>query len=307
MDYGSILIIDDSARQRGAIRSTLQQHGLKLQMLEAGDGLHGLKMALDNPVDLILCDLEMPGLDGFKFLAMKNAQERLRDIPVIILTSHEKQDIKVRGLEQGASDFVTKPFDTSELIARVKIQLKIKHLQDELRHRNELLQRLAVTDPLTDLANRRNLMNCLRKEFSRTQRLNTPLSLIMIDLDHFKRVNDTFGHQAGDRVLTTIGHLLADSVRPYDIAARYGGEEFSLLLPETEHKVAEQIAERVRNDICSLHFDGELSSLKSTASFGVASCPSSDIVSAEDLIRHADEALYRAKDQGRNRVVSAAA
>ncbi|PLX99885.1 MAG: diguanylate cyclase response regulator, partial [Desulfuromonas sp.] len=148
--------------------------------------------------------------------------------------------------------------------------------------------------------------NCLRKEFSRSQRMQTPLSLIMIDLDHFKRVNDTFGHQAGDRVLTTIGHLLADHVRPYDIAARYGGEEFSLLLPETEHKEAEMIAERLRNGISALAYDGELSDFKSTASFGVASCPSNSILSAEDLIREADEALYRAKDLGRNRVVCAA-
>ncbi len=306
MKNGSILIIDDSPRQRSAIRSALQEHGVRNPLLEANDGIQGLKTALDHAVDLILCDLEMPGLDGFKFLAMKNAQERLRDTPVIILTSHEKQDIKVRGLEQGASDFVTKPFDTSELIARVNIQLKIKHLQDELRHRNELLQRLAVTDPLTDLANRRNLMNSLRKEFSRTQRLSTPLSLIMIDLDHFKRVNDTYGHQGGDMVLTRIGHLLAESVRPYDIAARYGGEEFSLLLPETDHKVALQIAERLRDKISNLRFDGELSQLKSSASFGVASCPARQILTAEDLIREADEALYRAKDKGRNRVECAA-
>jgi len=307
MDSGSILIIDDSSNQRSAIRATLKKHGLGTGILEASDGILGLKMALDNPVDMILCDLEMPGLDGFKFLAMKNAQERLKDIPVIILTSHEKQDIKVRGLEQGASDFVTKPFDTSELIARVNIQLKIKHLQDELRHRNELLQRLAVTDPLTDLANRRNLMNCLRKEFSRTQRMQTPLSLIMIDLDHFKRINDTYGHQGGDQVLSTIGHLLAESIRPYDIAARYGGEEFSLLLPETEHQVAEQIAERLREQIHGLRFEGELRKLTSTASFGVASCPAQNIGSADDLIKQADDALYRAKDMGRNRVVSAAA
>jgi len=306
MPLGAILIIDDSAQQRAAIRSTLQGHGIDQPLLEAGDGILGLKIALDKPIDLILCDLEMPGLDGFKFLAMKSAQERLHDIPVIILTSHEKQDIKVRGLEQGASDFVTKPFDSGELIARVKIQLKIKQLQDELRQRNELLQRLSVTDPLTDLANRRNLMNTLRKEFSRTQRLSTPLSLIMIDLDHFKRINDTFGHQGGDTVLVRIGRLLADSVRPYDIASRYGGEEFALLLPETDRSIAGQIAERLRGKITTLRFDGELSRINITASFGVASCPARGIHTSDDLIREADEALYRAKDRGRNRVECAA-
>ena len=306
MQFGLILIIDDSAKQRKAICEALTSYGVGSCLLEAEDGIQGLKMALDQPVDLIICDLEMPGLDGFKFLAMKNAQDRLMDIPVIILTSHDRQEVKVRGLEQGASDFVIKPFDTAELLARVKIQLKIKGLQDELRHRNELLQRLAITDSLTDLSNRRNLMNCLRKEFVRSTRLGTPLSLIMIDLDHFKRVNDTYGHQAGDKVLVAVAQLLSENVRPYDIAARYGGEEFSLLLPETDGETAEKIAERLRGEIVNLGFEGELLKHSSTASFGVASCPARSIHSAEDLIREADEALYRAKDQGRNRVVCAA-
>ncbi len=299
----TLLIIDDSPTSRSEIRQILRQGGICREFHEAADGISGLKMALAQSVDLILCDLEMPGMDGFKFLAMKNSREELRDVPVIILTSHEKQETKIRGLEQGASDYLTKPFDSGELIARVRVQLKIKNLQDELRKSNELLRQLAVTDPLTQLANRRSLMETLGREFERAKRLQSSLAVIMVDIDHFKRVNDTFGHQDGDRVLISVGQLLARQLRPYDMAARYGGEEFALILPDANGRSAGQVAERLRSLISELTFGGTLSRLKVTASFGIAALPSSRIHSLDDLIREADEALYRAKREGRNRVV----
>ncbi len=299
----TLLIIDDSPTSRSEIRQILRQGGICREFHEAADGISGLKMALAQSVDLILCDLEMPGMDGFKFLAMKNSREELRDVPVIILTSHEKQETKIRGLEQGASDYLTKPFDSGELIARVRVQLKIKNLQDELRKSNELLRQLAVTDPLTQLANRRSLMETLGREFERAKRLQSSLGVIMVDIDHFKRVNDTFGHQDGDRVLISVGQLLARQLRPYDMAARYGGEEFALILPDANGRSAGQVAERLRSLISELTFGGTLSRLKVTASFGIAALPSSRIHSLDDLIREADEALYRAKREGRNRVV----
>ncbi len=299
----TLLIIDDSPTSRSEIRQILRHGGICREFHEAADGISGLKMALAQSVDLILCDLEMPGMDGFKFLAMKNSREELRDVPVIILTSHEKQETKIRGLEQGASDYLTKPFDSGELIARVRVQLKIKNLQDELRKSNELLRQLAVTDPLTQLANRRSLMETLGREFERAKRLQSSLAVIMVDIDHFKRVNDTFGHQDGDRVLISVGQLLARQLRPYDMAARYGGEEFALILPDANGRSAGQVAERLRSLISELTFGGTLSRLKVTASFGIAALPSSRIHSLDDLIREADEALYRAKREGRNRVV----
>ena len=298
----AILIIDDSPTQRAEILNVLKRENPAGRFLEAVDGISGLKQALEHPLDLILCDLEMPGLDGFKFLAMKNAQERLQDVPVIILTGHDRQEIKTRGLEQGASDYLIKPFDPGELLARVRIQLKIKHLQDELRHRNELLHQLAITDPLTGLANRRSLMESSRREFERTQRSGTSLALVMLDLDHFKRINDTYGHQRGDEVLAAVAKRLKEGVRPYDLAARYGGEEFALLLPDTRAEEAALIAERHRTTLNQLRFDGELRNLRVSASFGVAASPGPGVAALEDLFRIADAALYQAKEQGRNRV-----
>lgn len=296
------LIIDDSDTLREEILRTLKEASLFESYLEACDGLEGFKVLLNNRVDLVLCDLEMPRMDGFRFLAMMRAREEFQDVPVIILTGREDRDTKIRGLEQGASDYLTKPFDAGELVARVRVQLKVKSLQDELKRSNDMLRTLSITDPLTHLHNRRHLMEMVEKEFQRASRKGAHLSLIILDIDYFKKVNDTYGHQEGDRVLTILAEIVRRRLRSYDLAARYGGEEFVLLLPETPVHEAMAIAERLRLEVQEHIFDGSLQGQVITISLGVATYPSSRIESIDSLFRQADEALYRAKQSGRNRV-----
>jgi len=223
---------------------------------------------------------------------------------VIMLTGHGDSELKVKLLGQGASDYVTKPFDAAELIARVKVHLKIKTLQDELKKSNEMLKQLSDTDPLTHIYNRRYMMNMLEKEILRAERKGTHLSLVMIDLDHFKHVNDKYGHQGGDQVLAALAELSQSGLRSYDFVARYGGEEFVMTLPETTHEDALMIAERLRLRIQLHPYSGALKGLVTTASMGVATYPTNFITSLADLIREADDAMYRAKAAGRNRVFS---
>lgn len=299
-----VLIIDDSENVRAQIARELQNAALFERIYQAGDGIEALKLLLETPVDLILCDLEMPRIDGFKLLGMISAREELRHIPVIMLTGHGDSELKVKLLGQGASDYVTKPFDAAELIARVKVHLKIKNLQDELKKSNEMLKQLSDTDPLTHIYNRRYMMNMLEKEILRAERKGTHLSLVMIDLDHFKHVNDKYGHQGGDQVLASLAELSQSGLRSYDFVARYGGEEFVMTLPETTHENALMIAERLRLRIQLHPYTGSLKGLITTASMGVATYPANFITSLSDLIREADDAMYRAKAAGRNRVFS---
>lgn len=301
----SILIIDDSDKVREQIVQTLQSVSLCDCYLQARDGLEGFKILIENPsIDLILCDLEMPRMDGFKFITMVRSRDDLKNIPVIILTARETRELKIKGLEQGASDYVTKPFDAGELVARVKVQLKLKLLQDELKKSNEMLKELSNTDPLTQLFNRRYMMEVLDREIQRTARKGSPISILIMDIDHFKKVNDTYGHQFGDVVLVKIANIIKNHLRTYDVAARYGGEEFVAILPETPLMEAMAVAERIRIATQQTTFPNKLQSLKVTISIGAATFTIPELDSVDDLIRIADEALYRAKSEGRNRVLT---
>lgn len=299
-----ILVIDDSAVARELILDALRRANLPADLAVAGNGSEALAFLAERPADVILCDLEMPGLDGLGFLDQVKASNTLRDIPVIILTGHESCEEKIRGLEHGACDYVTKPFDPGELVARVKVQLKIKSLQDRLRESNRLLEELSRTDALTGLANRRRFMTALEQAFHHSLRTGTALALVMLDLDHFKKINDSYGHQSGDQVLTALAALLKALPDDNLLAARYGGEEFVLILPGAPLETAVGQAERLRRQIESLTFSGILADLHLTASFGVAAFPHAAIHTMDQLVWEADEALYRAKRNGRNRVES---
>lgn len=301
-----ILIVDDNAMIRAEIKAVLMKDGAFSHFMEAGDGLTAFKMIMEQPPDVVLCDLVMPGFDGLKFLGLKASRKELEQIPVIILTAEDDLDRKAEILERGASDYVTKPFHEKELLARVRIHTKLKLLQDELREKNAQLEALSITDPLTGLANRRHLMAKLDQEVQRARRYKTPLAVVMIDIDHFKHVNDTYGHAMGDEVLRGIGKLLRESVRTTDLAARYGGEEITLVLPHTDLPAALQVAETLRQKLADLDHTLDGVTIRKTASMGVAARDGQgEMPGAEDLLKHADEALYRAKEGGRNRVEAA--
>ncbi len=298
----TLLIIDDSKAIRTQVTQTLVDGSLFGEILQAADGIEGFKLLVNHDVDIILCDIEMPGIDGLKFLAMLQSRDDLKDMPVIMLTSHKDISTKVRGLESGASDYITKPFEPTELVARLRVHLQIKSLQDELRRSNQLLLELAQTDPLTRLCNRRHLREKLEIELNRCFRSDNPIAMIMADIDHFKQVNDKFGHQVGDEVLVRVADLIQEELRTYDLAARYGGEEFCLVLPETNLLSAVEVAERIRFKAGKMSFGGKLDSANLTISFGVAAYDGSVEGSIDDLIKKADDALYMAKHAGRNNV-----
>ena len=308
----TILVIDDAASIRHVLKFKLEKIDEIKTVLLAADGREGVKLLRETPVDLVLCDLVMPEIDGFGVLAERNRIVSLEDVPVIMLTGQDAVDDKVRALSAGASDYLTKPFDDAELIARVRLHLKTRLLQGELRAKNaELeslnrkLEELNRTDPLTGAANRRSLSESLEREYLRALRYERPLSLMMIDVDHFKRVNDTYGHQAGDAVLVTIASSLLCSLRKQDVIGRYGGEEFAVILPETAKQNAMVVAERFRNVVASAETDIGSSRLSVTVSIGVAALSDEEASNTEALVRAADRALYRAKQEGRNRVMAA--
>lgn len=302
----TVLIVDDTDSVREKTRAALALLPICDTLLEANNGLTGLKILSQNKVDLVLCDVVMPEIDGFKFLQLMKSKPEHRDIPVILLTGEEGSDKKVRGLEQGASDYIVKPFDPAELIARVKVQLKLKALQDELREKNAQLERLASTDSLTKIHNRRYFMEIFEVEWAKCERFHHDMGLILLDIDHFKVVNDTWGHPEGDRVLVDVAGVLTSCIRKVDLLSRFGGEEFIVLLPSTDLRGCKFVGEKLRAEIERSVAVGGTDRRPITISLGLAHTPTTPgVTSAEGLIRRADEALYRAKQSGRNRLCTA--
>jgi two-component system cell cycle response regulator len=297
-----ILIIEDSASQRAELRALVRRSGLFDHILEADNGLRGLKLLLSEPVDLVLCDLELPGLEGEKLLRMSKSA-RGRDIPFLVLTAVTDHARKAQLLRDGACDTITKPFHTVDLIARVELHLRLQRLQRELIEKNRLLEKMSTTDPLTGLRNRRFVTEILSVEFQRARRYGTGLVVVMADLDRFKRINDRYGHIAGDRVLGAVGDRLRSRLRASDVGGRYGGEEFLVILTHSNTEGGAVFAERWRTDLeeTAIEVD-EGKMIHATLSAGVASfLPTFE--SPAGLIAAADSALYRAKELGRNQVV----
>ncbi len=296
-----ILIIEDSASQRAEVCSVLRQSGLFEQILEADNGLRGLKLLLSEPVDLVLCDLELPGLDGEKLLRMSHSAQGLR-VPFLVLTSVKDSERMAQLLRDGACDAIMKPFRAVDLIARIELHLKLQRLQRELIEKNKLLERLSITDPLTGLRNRRFLTEILSVEFQRAHRYGTGLTILMADLDRFKEVNDRHGHLAGDEVLSVFAKRLQRRLRASDIAGRYGGEEFLVMLSQINAEGGVLFAERWRAEAEETPIElGDGRSIRTTLSVGVASY-TSIFKDADELIAAADAALYCAKESGRNQV-----
>ncbi len=285
------------------MKDALEKAGLFDAFYEAGDGIKGFRMMLTSPPDLVICDLMMPDFDGFKFLRLKTARHDFDNIPVLIVTGRDNVNDKIRGLEEGAQDYVLKPFNPLEFVARVKSHLRIKILQDELKHVNEKLETLSNTDALTELYNRRYFMNILKSEFERSKRYSRALSLLMIDIDFFKSINDRCGHLAGDKVLIMVSRVLKTGLRKIDTCSRYGGDEFITMLPETEMAGALSVANRYLGQMHEQDIFDFCDGLQEvTLSIGLVCLPDESIKTMDDLLTRVDDALYKAKNGGRNRV-----
>ncbi len=275
-------------------------------------GREALRLARDAVPDLILLDAEMPEMSGFEVCAELKADPAFASVPVIFVTSHQDEAFEIAGFEEGAADFIRKPVSPSLVLARVNTQLRMKRMADELRSS-------AVTDALTGVANRRRLSSVLEQEWSRARRAGDPLSLVIVDVDHFKLYNDRYGHPAGDICLVAVAQALVGAcLRPADLVARYGGEEFALLLPQTQLLGAQRVAERALGAIERLAIPHEASLTRPhiTVSGGVgcfvepnpqqgSRLPESGckrVPSPDTLIEITDRALYAAKAAGRARI-----
>lgn len=303
-----ILLVEDDKVQAQFVREFLERKGYEVVWAE--NGATAIKIAKTVPVDLILLDLILPDISGHEVCRWLRLNQDTKGIPIIMLTVKTGISDKVAGLEAGADDYLPKPFDEAELNARIYASLRTKALQDELKERNrqleDLLHRLevmAITDYLTEIYNRRHFEEILKREFARALRYNLHLSLFMCDIDHFKRINDTYGHAAGDSVLKEVARLIHSSLREIDVVGRWGGEEFIGLLTQAKKADAKKVAERILQSVSAHKFQGLPENEKITVSIGVASIPEdADIDNWEKLVKAADEALYRAKRNGRNRV-----
>jgi diguanylate cyclase (GGDEF)-like protein len=305
---GCVLVVDDHEDNVELLRVRLESWGYRV--VTAKDGLSALKVVEESPPDLILLDVMMPSVDGNEVARRIKRNPALPFIPIIMQTALDSTESKVEGLEAGADDYITKPIEFAELKARVRSMLRIKRLQEDLEERerqlleaNERLRHMSRTDALTGLDNRRYLEQQLEHMYAHAERLSEPLSCVMCDLDRFKSVNDEHGHHAGDAVLKEFARILKHEAREIDQVGRFGGEEFVILLPGTVLDAAVTFAERVRKALESHTFVFDGGSAKRTVSFGVAGWPHPRIQSCDQLIRAADDALYVAKETGRNRVV----
>ncbi len=289
-----ILIVDDDSNQRRLLLVHLTRAGHEVEA--ADDGLMAWDLMLREHYRLVITDWMMPGIDGPELIRRIRSASLPGYTYVILLTALDGKEEVVRGLEAGADDYLTKPFNSAELRLRASIGERILKLEAHLRE-------MATHDALTGLYNRRAFDSRLTDEIQRVRRYQRPLSLIMCDIDHFKKYNDTHGHPKGDNLLSEIGSVLIASVRGTDAVARYGGEEFTIILPETEKANALVVAEKIRAGVESYPFPLRESQPGGTVtvSVGVASCPE-DVTDVGDLLGAADQALYRAKQAGRNRV-----
>ncbi|XDE61958.1 diguanylate cyclase [Arthrospira platensis BEA 1257B] len=295
-----ILIVDDVSKNLQVVGAMLDDVGYATTFATSGkQAIERVKTA--NP-DLILLDLMMPEINGLQVCEHLKADPLYAEIPIIFLTVSNESEHLLQAFSQGAVDYVTKPYKAPELLARVKTHLELKYTRDQLKTALVELEKLATTDPLTGIANRRHLLTLAEREFQRTQRYHNPFSVLMIDIDHFKLINDNYGHNIGDEALKIMADVTVNALRKVDIFGRFGGEEFVVFLPETQADEALLVAERIRKAIAQTPIYVEGQTINITVSIGVTIYESSEI-SLDGLLMEADKALYDAKKQGRNQVV----
>ncbi len=312
----SVFIVDDIPINIQILSTILSEE--KYDIAVATNGEQALKMIRDVNPDIVLLDIVMPGIDGFGVCKeLKSCQETL-GIPIIFLTARTDTEDIINGFHLGAVDFVTKPFNTSELKARVRTHIELKRSRDIIMQMNKRLQseieekermakererlvreleKIAITDSMTALYNHRHSIELLKTEIAEARRYSQPLSLLMLDIDHFKSVNDIYGHPYGDTVLVKVSATIKKLLRDSDHAGRYGGEEFLVVLPHADAREAHITAERIRRNVEALKWDA--TDLRVTISAGVAMF---DNDTPSSLIKKADHLLYRAKNNGRNQI-----
>ena len=288
-----VLVVDDSLLQMNVMLRHLENQDLEI--ITAADGHAAMRIAAERVPDLVLLDLVLPGADGLEVCRRIKAEPATAEVPVIMITTLNGQEDKLNSLRHGADDFITKPVDRSELLLKTSSMLRRK------KHMSTLA-RQASRDPLTGLYNRRYMDFAMKREMMDALSSESPLALLMLDVDHFKNYNDTNGHPAGDEVLKAIGGILTAKLRQHDIIVRYGGEEFLVLLPKTSTEGTALVAEKIRRSIDEYPFPHRAGQPggKVTVSIGAACFPEHACDAAE-LLNMADEALYRAKREGRNR------
>jgi diguanylate cyclase (GGDEF)-like protein len=294
-----VLIVQADDSERLFQRALFGDAGLSV--IEAATGAEALDyLATDRP-DLVVLGRALPDMDGLELLPRLKSSE-LDFVPVLVASQRGETSERVRGLQLGADDYLARPCDPAELLARAKALLRSKTVHDKVRKLQVALEQMVVSDPLTGLHNRRYLMDRLVQEMQRADRHGEPLAFAMIDLDGFKPINDQFGHVVGDKVLRAVGGAVSKCVRVSDIAARYGGDEFAVILPQTPPDGAMRVCERIVRSISELQLQDERgAACKVTASLGLAYYPADDVETPEDLVHSADGALYGAKRSGKNR------
>lgn len=300
-----ILIADDSLLSRRVLEAFLAKRDYTV--VSASEGKEALRLlSQDDAPRLAILDWMMPGMEGPQIC--RKLREQSGDKPyiyILLLTSRTEKADLLKGLESGADDYIAKPFDPPELHARLRVGHRILELQDKLLAASDELRFRATHDTLTGIANRAAILESLRREHSRQQREGGSFGIIMIDIDHFKNVNDTYGHLCGDAVLQETAKRMQTSLRPYDSVGRYGGEEFLIVVPRSDLQSSLGVAERIRKSIAEKPIPSPGGDIQITVSLGIAATSGSNRFETQQLLQMADDALYRAKQNGRNRSESA--
>ncbi len=294
-----ILVVDDDPASLRISSKALEFEGYQVETANSGHEAV-TKMNAWRP-HLVLLDISMPALDGLETLKILRARDEY--VSVLFVSGRSASEDVIRGLDSGADDYIRKPFDTLELLARVRSQLRIKDLNDSLKKANDKLKELIDIDDLTGLFNMRSLYKRLDFELDRARRYKRSVCVVMMDMDHFKQVNDKHDHLFGSFVLSQVGKMIKDNIRKVDFAARYGGDEYLVVLTEIDQKGTDTFTERLRARIEGFTFISDNHSIRLTASLGYClASPATQNIDARALVRLADKALYRAKQGGRNRV-----
>ncbi|MFZ5894028.1 MAG: diguanylate cyclase [Myxococcota bacterium] len=293
-----IVIADDDRLTRDAVCSVLRAHGYVVDAV--GDGQAAVERVARGGVDLVLLDILMPRLSGLEACRLIKGMTSDSFLPVVLLTVKTDSASRVEGLKIGADDYVCKPFDERELIARVEAMLRIKRLHDHVAEARAKLEQLSMRDELTGLYNYRYLHPRMSEEFKRAERYHDPLACLVIDIDRLQAHNDSGGRPLGDRIIRSVADSLRRSLREVDVVARFGGDEFLVLLPSTHFAGSVTVAERIWRDVSERPLPGE--GAKVTLSVGVALFPSRDVRTKDQLLRASDAALHHAKREGKNRV-----